>query len=125
MAIIDFSKIKAKELPKKEEQINVLGTIFKVKIKPLTGIARMEYWALDNQEEADERTRKRVFLTLINSAGFTEADVFKMISLDWSAAIDLTGRIYKFTLDYESELDVLKAEAEKNFQKDSQTDTQG
>ena len=125
MAIIDFSKIKAKDLPEKEVNVNVLGTIFKVKIKPLTGIARMEYWALDHQEEADERTRKRVFSTLINSAEFTEADVSKLISLDWSAAIDLAGTIFRFTLEYEESLSKLKSEAEKNFQKDSQTDTQG
>ena len=124
MAVIDFSKIKAKDLPEKEEKINILGTIFKVKIKPLTGLARMEYWALDHQEEADERTRKRVISTLVHSAGFEEAEVFKLISVDWSAAIDLAGRIYKFTLDYESELDVLKAEAEKNFQAVSGTVTQ-
>lgn len=121
--VIDFSKIKAKELPKKEEEINVLGTIHKVTIKPLTGVARMEYWALNHQDEADERTRKRILLALINGADFSETEVWQLISLDWEAALDLSGKIHAFTAEFESELDKLKAEAEKNSKMASGTTT--
>ena len=121
---IDFSKIKAKELPTKEEEINVLGTIHKVTIKPLTGVARMEYWALNHQDEADERTRKRILLALINGADLSETEVWQLISLDWEAALDLSGRIHAFTAEFEADLDKLKAEAEKNSKMASGTTTQ-
>ena len=121
---IDFSKIKAKELPTREEEINVLGTIHKVTIKPLTGVARMEYWALNHQDEADERTRKRILLALVNGADFSETEVWQLISLDWEAALDLSGRIHAFTAEFEADLDKLKAEAEKNSKMASGTTTQ-
>lgn len=120
---IDFSKIKAKELPTKEEEINVLGTLHKVTIKPLTGLARMEYWALNHQDEADERTRKRILLALVNGADFSETEVWQLVTLDWEAALDLSGKIHAFTAEFEADLDKLKAEAEKNLKLASGTVT--
>jgi hypothetical protein len=85
-----------------------------VTIKPLTGLARMEYWALNHQDEADERTRKRIMLALVNGADFSETEVWQLVTLDWEAALDLSGRIHAFTDEFERELDKFKAEAEKN-----------
>ena len=124
MAVIDFDKIKAKESPSKKAKVNISGTIVELDIYPLTGMARMEYWSLDHQDQADERVRKRVILALTNGAKLSEYEAMQLISLDWSAALDLSGAIYQFTIDFELELEKVKAEAEKNFQKASGTDTQ-
>lgn len=124
MAVIDFTKIKAKETPNKMEKVNVMGTVFEVRIYPLTGRARMEYWALDHQDEADERARKRIMLALVNGAKMDEVEAFKFIELDWSAALELAGSIYKFTLDFEMEVEEFKKVAEKNLPKASGTGTQ-
>ena len=124
MAIIDFSKIKAKDLPTKKETLNICGTMFDVTIYPMTGKARMEYWALDYQDEADERVRKRVILALEHGAKLSMEEILKLIDIDWDEAVNLSGKIFALTKEYENQLDDLKAAAEKNFQKDSGTDTQ-
>ena len=123
--MIDLSKVKARELPKKTVEVNILGTKQEHEITVLSGESRIRTWSLDYTQNPDESTLKRVKICLGGGAGLSEDEIVQLISLDWDAAVQLCGEIMLFTREFESKLATEKAGAEKNSAADVSTGMAG
>ena len=117
---IDLSKIPAREVPvKKDEIIRICGVEQTCDIRPLTGEGALEEWAtqLGNERETPEAVKHRVLVNLKYGAGLTVEQCADLIRLDWDAALTLAAKVMEFTAEYNRTLAEERDKAEKNLQK--------
>lgn len=121
---IDFSKIAVPELPKKTVKIQFLKKDEEFEIQPMTGEVRFCYFSLDvDDDKQDVRSLKRLKHSLSCVVGMTEADINKLIAVDWLAAINLSNEVFIYTREYELGLSQLVEDAEKNLPPDGAEQT--
>ena len=123
--MIDLSKIKAKELPKKTIKVNILGTVQEQEITVLTGENRIKSWSLDYTQNPEESTLKRVRICLTGGAGVPEKDAELLIHLDWDAAVEICGQVMEFTREFDDKISAEKSDAEKNLKAETETGIPG
>lgn len=114
--MLDLSDIPAYKLPEKTEKIKICGIEKEVTFKPLVGKKRLEVWTSfrNNKKEEIELTLDRIYIACMDGVGMTDEETSRLIELDWEAALDLTGRVIVFSVEFEKSRKAEEEKAEKN-----------
>ena len=114
--MLDLSDIPAYKLPEKTEKIKICGIEKEVTFKPLVGKKRLEVWTSfrNNKKEEIELTLDRIYIACMDGVGMTDEETARLIDLDWEAALDLTGRVIVFSVEFEKSRKAEEEKAEKN-----------
>lgn len=113
MAKINLSKIKHKQLPTKDIEIEIDGEIQKVTIKPVSGRGLTSLGLISDSDV--DKNAKMCLIALIYGLEIAQSEAELFMNSETFAADTLAAEILKFTSEYSAELTKAKAEVKKNL----------
>ena len=112
MKKIDLSKIKHRELPTKDVEIEIDGEVQIVTIKPVSGRG-VTSLGLITEDDVD-RSSKMCLIALMYGLEIKQDEAELFMNNETIAADSLAAEILKFTSEYTFELNNAKTQVKKN-----------
>lgn len=113
--MLDLSKLKALELPKKEITVEILGEKQSLEITAFGDDVSLDISDIveNNKDSAEKKSRLHL---LKNCAGLSEVDALCLLKNDGGAASAIIKEIFSLTEDFRKEREKIREQAEKNLQ---------
>lgn len=115
MKKIDLSKLKHKELPTKDIEIQLSEEKQLITIKPITGRGLTDLGLL--KDSSLDRNSKMCLLALMYGLGISQEDAEMFMDADVICADSLAAEIINFTHEYNNEIIAAKENIKKNSKK--------
>lgn len=112
MKKIDLSKIKHRELPTRDIEVEINGEVQIVTIKPVSGRG-LTSLGLITDDDVD-RSSKMCLISLMYGLGIKQDEAELFINNETLAADSLASEILKFTGEYNAEMSNAKTQVKKN-----------
>lgn len=120
--MLDLSKLKALELPKKEIEVEILGEVQKVEISAFGDDIYLELADIKDTNPTNSEYLSRKLL-LVNCAGLTEDDAKILLSKDGKAAAKIMSAIFEITDAFDSERKKIRENAKKKSEQSALVST--
>ena len=113
--MLDLSKLKALELPKKEIEVEILGEVQKVEISAFGDDIYLELADIKDTNPTNSEYLSRKLL-LVKCAGLTDDDAKILLSKDGKAATKIMSAIFEITDAFDLERKKIRENAKKKNQ---------
>ena len=120
--MLDLSKLKALELPKKEIEVEILGEPQKVEISAFGDDIYLELADIKDTNPTNSEYLSRKLL-LVKCAGLTEDDAKILLSKDGKAATKILSAIFEITDAFDSERKKIRENAKKKSEQSALENT--